>query len=453
MFCKYCGNKLDDNANFCNQCGKSVKEKSRNKVTFVSDQIKEAVLNSIRKIAVNIPELLHQHGGLITIVLAGMIILITVMSFGNKKGRTYEQAMDFMESGEYIQAAELFQELGDYKEASLQYKKARYSLAEELQIDGSYEESAEIFHSLEGYQDADMQYSNIRYQQAKELNEQGNESEALFICEELLDLNYKTSDVQFLKGNILLKQGENYQNALSLFEKLAVNDYDGAEEMVKKTRYEWAKDLIRKDQKLEALEMFDMVRDYADVEECQKDLADELFTEALGYYRAGRYQKAQDYFNALYTHKNTTYYLRLTSIYLDIEEYGYDSANELFTDPEWSFYMDDFRSNFYVENTAEAMLSCTNLASAYLLGEWRTSNKSHYLKMERNTEEGEYSFYCSYNLPWYDGDYYTIKDGTYYTVKNDEEIVMYRMKLTSPDTLEIYAAKDGKTYVLTRKKK
>jgi len=415
VFCKYCGNKLDDNVKFCSQCGKSVKEKSRKKVTFVSNQTKEAVLNSISKIAVNISELFRKRGKLITVAMIGIIILITVLSMGGKKSHIYEQAMDFMESGEYNQAAELFQELDDYQDAGVQYKEARYL-------------------------------------QAKEYESHGNEYEALTICDELLDLDYKTSDVQFLKGNILLKQGSNYQNALNLFEKLAVNDYNGAEEMVKKTRYEWAKDLIRQDQKLEALEMFDMVRDYADVEECQKDLADELFTEALGYYRAGRYQKAQDYFNALYTHKNTTYYLRLTSIYLDIEEYGYDSANELFADPEWSFYMDDFRSNFYVENTAEAMLSCTNLASAYLLGEWRTSNKSHYFKMERNTDEGEYSFYCSYNLPWYDGDYYTIKDGTYYTVKNDEEIVMYRMKLTGPDTLEIYAAKDGKTYILTRKK-
>lgn len=452
MFCKYCGNQLENKANFCNQCGKAVKENSTKKFTIFSDKTKKIILNFIRKIIINIPELLHLHSRLITIVMSGMIILITILSFGNKKGNTYKQAMNFMESGEYIQAAELFQELGDYKESSLQYKKARYSLAEALLSEGNYQEAAEIYHSLRDYQDADMQYNNIRYQQAKKMTEQGQEDEALLICEELLDLNYKTSDVQFLKGNILLKQGNNYQNALNLFEKLSINDYDGADEMIKKTRYEWAKDLIRQNQKLEALEMFDMISEYADVKECQRDLAEEIYTEAQGYYRSGRYQKAQDYFSKLYTsHIDTTYYLRLTSIYLEIDQYGYDNANELFIDPQWSFYLDDFRENFYVEDTAEAMLSCTNLACAYLLGEWRTSNNSHYFKIVRNEDGNDYNFYSYYNIPWYEGDYFVIKDGTYYTVKDEKEIVMYRMKLTGPDTLEIYAAKNGNTYTLTRK--
>lgn len=448
MYCKHCGNYLEDHARFCTQCGNAVEGRGGKKKTSASGGIKKAMRNAVSAVS----GVWRKHGRLSILAVVGILLLILLIPIAGKRGRVYKQALEYLDSGDYEQAAELFQKLEDYKDSDVQYKEARYLLAEELLDAGDYDESAEIFSSLGEYQDAEKRYNRVRYQQAKKLGEKGKESEALAICEELLSRDYQKSDVQFLKGSLLLAQGEKYQDALSLFEKLAVDGYDGAEEMIDKTCYEWAKDLIRKDQKLEALEKFDLILDYADAEDCQEDLAEELFAEAKEYYRAGRYEKAQEYFNALYGYADTTYYSRLTSIYLDIEKEGYDNSNYMFADPAWSFYLDDFRDNFYVENTAEAMLSCTNLACAYLLGEWRTSNGSNYIKMERGKEGSEYNFYCSYNLPWYDGDYFTIQDGIYYNVKDGEEIMMYRMRLTGPNTLEVYAAKNGKTYILTKRK-
>ena len=69
--------------------------------------------------------------------------------------------------------------------------------------------------------------------------------------------------------------------------------------------------------------------------------------------------------------------------------------------------------------------------------------------MERS-EDDDYSYWSSYNLPWYGGTF-TIKDGVY-SVSNDsyENKPQYRFTILTPDSMEVYCYKNGMTYTLYR---
>ena len=82
------------------------------------------------------------------------------------------------------------------------------------------------------------------------------------------------------------------------------------------------------------------------------------------------------------------------------------------------------------------------------MGKWRTANHSHYIEF-KSAEEG---YTCTRNIPDFylaNATYY-IDDGVFYLENDSQTIKVFTFTLTGPNTLKVYAEKDGKTYTLTR---
>jgi hypothetical protein len=93
---------------------------------------------------------------------------------------------------------------------------------------------------------------------------------------------------------------------------------------------------------------------------------------------------------------------------------------------------------------AVALCSGLLLAGTYNLTE-QTIREN---KIERQT--GKYDYYASYNIPWYGGSF-TIKDGVYMVTQgNYEDKPQYKFTLLTPNSMDLYCYKDGKTYTLYR---
>ena len=61
-----------------------------------------------------------------------------------------------------------------------------------------------------------------------------------------------------------------------------------------------------------------------------------------------------------------------------------------------------------------------------------------------------FDYYSSYNIPWYGGSF-TIEDGVYMVTQgNYEDKPQYKFTLLTPNSMDLYCYKDGKTYTLYR---
>ena len=86
------------------------------------------------------------------ILTAAMLLTLTGCDSSD-----YKKAASLYESGEYAEAAEMFEALGDYKDSADRVKACNYQGALELADAGKYQEALEIFLSLGDYEDCGEQ--------------------------------------------------------------------------------------------------------------------------------------------------------------------------------------------------------------------------------------------------------------------------------------------------------
>lgn len=86
------------------------------------------------------------------ILTAAMLLTLTGCDSSD-----YKKAASLYESGEYVEAAEMFEALGDYKDSADMVKACYYQGALELSDAGKYQEALEVFLSLGDYEDCEEQ--------------------------------------------------------------------------------------------------------------------------------------------------------------------------------------------------------------------------------------------------------------------------------------------------------
>jgi len=61
--------------------------------------------------------------------------------------------------------------------------------------------------------------------------------------------------------------------------------------------------------------------------------------------------------------------------------------------------------------------------------------------------------YISYDLPWYDGDYYDLEDGiiyNYYENKYSERKATFKFDVISEDMITVFVYRNSRSYTLFR---
>ncbi|MBO7253479.1 MAG: tetratricopeptide repeat protein [Oscillospiraceae bacterium] len=156
-----------------------------------------------------------------------MMILVTafamVLMFTGCDSDDYKEAMGLYESGNYAEAMEMFQALGDYEDSAQMVLACRYGQAKVLMDAGSYEEAAQAFALLGDYQDSQAQMNACKYAVAVAYMDSGDYEAAEPIFQELGDYEnsavYLSHITGYKEANALLEAGK-YSEAAEAFEQL-----------------------------------------------------------------------------------------------------------------------------------------------------------------------------------------------------------------------------------------
>ena len=278
-----------------------------------------------------------------------------------------------------------------------------YIDAGQLLENREYAKSAEAFDALGDYEDAE---------------ELTNES------------NYRLA-LQYADKN-------DFSKSITLLEKLNKSGYGDSREKIKEVQYRWAWSLIEEGKYIDAYEKLEDLGNYSDAQETIASLTELIYAEAQVLYSKQQHKEAKKLFNFVSPYADSKKYLTLINAW---DGGGWD-------DPDQT--VEDLIDLFYFEDATDLLLAHGMYACRFLLGTWRTSGGGYYFKMEK-AKGDDYEFWCSYNLPWFDGGSFEIDDGTYFvTLSSGEYKEMYEFTLLTPNSMEVYCYKNGSTYTLYR---
>lgn len=176
---------------------------------------------------------------LIIIVIAGGIAIKVVPEKLNAKN--YEEAAKLYEQKKYVQAAEIYEDLGDYEDSETRKNICLYAQANTLEAQKKYAEAAEIYTSLGDYQDSAAKMNSCKYHAAIAVLEAGNISEAKAMLESLngyADSKNLLSECTYKEGVALLNK-KDYQGAIEIFTKLGT--YSDSAEKINEAKYGFVK--------------------------------------------------------------------------------------------------------------------------------------------------------------------------------------------------------------------
>lgn len=152
----------------------------------------------------------------------------------------YTLATKKLETGHLRQAAQMFDELGTYKDSEEQYFQTKYKIACSLMDAEEYDEAVAAFEEIGAYSDSSEQALQAKYASACALVENAQYEDAIVVFAELG--TYKDSADQMMAARYLLAMEEfeegNYIEAEELF--LLVEDFDNSKEMATECAYQMA---------------------------------------------------------------------------------------------------------------------------------------------------------------------------------------------------------------------
>jgi hypothetical protein len=148
--CPNCGTQVPNNSKFCTECGQVMTTPAAAPTPAGYPGAAPTVEKPARS----------GHGKLILIIslavllLAGAtvgVLFLTGVLGGNKD---YDRAMDLYKSGNYAEAAALFEQLGDYEDSWDMARTCRYQQAQNAYLQEDYETALTLFTNLGSYRDS-----------------------------------------------------------------------------------------------------------------------------------------------------------------------------------------------------------------------------------------------------------------------------------------------------------
>lgn len=106
-----------------------------------------------------------------------LCLLLLVAAFTGCNATEYKKAVELYESGQYAQAQNIFEELGEYEDSQAKAQDCRYMQGQALMESGKYEEAEEIFRKLGGYKDSNTYAQDCKWYLFAEYVENNDVSE------------------------------------------------------------------------------------------------------------------------------------------------------------------------------------------------------------------------------------------------------------------------------------
>ena len=374
-----------------------------------------------------------------------LTVIIAVAAVAGIYFWRYTKAVSLAETGSYKEAEDtlLFARITDWHDPEFN----KYLAAGCLLEDRKYADAQSVFTALGDYRDAEQMVQESQYRRAAQLTDANEYDEALIIYNDLKNAGYKDSEdcwyeTRYRKAVYQLYELGESKVALDAFVGLSKEGYQKADAMISEAQYYLACDLIEEEQYINAYTILMQIDDYPLASETLSALKDTMYLLAQTYYYAGNNKEAVKIFERLRPYQNSDSYLTLI----------YSKGGPIFALANGAtvdYGVDALVKIFYFEDAADILVSQQSLACDFLMGYWRTSDGYYYFEMKESASD-EYKYWCSYNLPWFDGDGFTIIDGIYYLSVNDTRKKMFRFELLTPDSMNVYCYKNGKTYTLYR---
>lgn len=233
-----------------------------------------------------------------------LCVLLLATSCGVNHRKVYDDAVEAFADGEYAEAAEFFEKLGDYSNAPTY---AAYSRGLVLYEQGQYIAAEPYFAAVR-----DFMYGETRYQYCHGclLESQGSYKEA---ADTFLALGeYENSKILYHYNNArYAEQNADYANALFNYEQ--AGDYADAPLRLDSLRtqvYDSATLMMVEGYWEQALNLFSLLGNYYDSAEqarvCKQHFRDARYAEAEAFYNNGDLQAAYDIFISLTGYSDAT---------------------------------------------------------------------------------------------------------------------------------------------------
>lgn len=222
--CPYCDKEISDKAKKCVYCKKSIAEKNSEKATYICKECGSKIDNRKRicpKCGCPVEKEKHKLSSaakkmilILTGTLAIAAIISIILYFCLQDYRSYKEAMNNYNQGNYELAAEQFSVLEEYKDSSEQYKRCIYAAAKELFEAGKLSEASEKFESVRDYSDSADILGDIYYTQAHEFYESKEYEQAIPLFEKIP--GYKDADDLLADSQYQISTDAQFLNALKI---------------------------------------------------------------------------------------------------------------------------------------------------------------------------------------------------------------------------------------------
>ena len=233
----------------------------------------------------------------ILLMLMLLILLFTIPSCTTTPSKAYNDAVEAFADGEYADAAEAFEKLGEYSNAPTY---AAYSRGLVLYDQGQYIAAEPYFAKVR-----DFMYGETRYQYCHGyvLEAEGKHAEAAAVFLSLGE--YEDSSILYRYNNARYAEScGDYETAL--YDYQMAGDYSDAAihlDLLRTQVYDQAVVLMAQTHYEEALHLFTMLGNYYDCPEqariCKQHFRDNRYTEAEALYNNGDLQGAYEIFISL----------------------------------------------------------------------------------------------------------------------------------------------------------
>lgn len=297
----------------------------------------------------------------------------------------------------------------------------------------NYDAALETIAPLNGYDGASDLELEIQYRRAAMLADEKQFDEAIKQYKEIItykDSNVLINDTTFKMACYYLDAEEDYPAALEILQELSENGYPDASEKIAELYYVWGQSLIAKKDYLAAYTTLLAAGNYMDAAQIVEELKGNIYYSAIDYYHQGSYAVSKRWFQAIGNYLSSDEYLLL------INAHNSTSVSSSRLEELIGF-----------EDAAEILMSSSTYADSFLLGLW--TDGSMYFNMDQDDS-------VLYNIP-HDaiGSYYIFENGVIYSVSEEDLSSssgkkMLKISVISKDCIQIYAYKNGQTYVLIR---
>ncbi len=394
------------------------------------------------------------------LAIVGFAIVVVLSAVFSVYWGNYSKATSYVDAGDYKKAKDcLFAyDLTKKHDPDL----ISYIEANELLAARKYDDAKSAFEELGEYRDATELVNEADYRHAAQYADANDFQSALDMYTALSEKDYKdaadkVNDTNYRLGIFTLYELEDYDEAYKIFLELHQGGYEKADEMCKETQYLWAWEYANNEEYIKAYNKFESIQDYSNVDEVLEELSEILYLEGQKMYRDGEYSAALERFVCIPEHSRTKDYLLLlyvrgvdstrtlsSSAILSMLGYGH----RLFS---YESQVNELIDIFNFEDASELLLIDQSLATAFLVGTWKSSGGYYQLKFDQDGT-------CTHtNLPYYTdyefkSSYYYIHEGEFRifeTIKTNYK-VQYTIELITPDCMEVYCNKNKSTEILYR---